>query len=73
MIDTRPEAIELRQEPGDWEGDTVIGAAGERHCLLTLVDRSWGLSLVEELPHRTATAVNRAVLKLIRVVHRAPS
>src|SRR5690554_2461415 len=66
MIDTRPEAVELRQEPGHWEGDTVMGAAGERHCLLTLVDRSSGISLVEKLPHRTVTAVNRAVLKLIR-------
>ena len=66
MIDTRPEAVELRQEPGHWEGDTVMGATGERHCLLTLVDRSCGISLVEKLPHRTVTAVNRAVLKLIR-------
>lgn len=65
MIDSRPKAIELRQEPGHWEGDTVVGAAGERHCLLTLVERSTGLSLVEKLPHRTVTAVNRAMLRLI--------
>lgn len=66
MIDTRPEAVESRQEPGHWEGDTVMGAAGERDCLLTLVERSSGLALVEKLPHRTVTAVNRAALKLIR-------
>jgi Transposase and inactivated derivatives, IS30 family len=66
MIDTRPQAVEPRQEPGHWEGDTVMGVAGERHCLLTLVERSSGLSRVEKLPHRTVTAVNRAMLRLIR-------
>ena len=65
MIDTRPARVGARQEPGHWEGDTVIGAAGERACLLTLVERSTGLALVKRLPHRTVTAVNRAVLDLI--------
>ena len=66
MIDTRPEAVESRLEPGHWEGDTVIGAADERDCLLTLVERSSGVALVAKLPHRTTAAVNRAALKLIR-------
>lgn len=66
MIDSRPAAIELRQEAGHWEGDTVIGAADERDCLLTLVERSSGLALIAKLPHRTVTAVNRAAVKLIR-------
>jgi transposase, IS30 family len=66
MIDTRPEAVESRDEPGHWEGDTVIGTVGERDCLLTLVERSSGIALVAKLPHRTVTAVNRATLWLIR-------
>lgn len=66
MIDTRPEAAEGRMEPGHWEGDTVIGAADERDCLLTLVERGSGMALVAKLPHRTTAAVNRAVLMLIR-------
>ena len=37
MIDTRPQASEDRREVGHWEGDTVMGSAGERSCLLTLV------------------------------------
>lgn len=65
MIDTRPEAAEAREEIGHWEGDTVMGSASERDCLLTLVERSTGLALVAKLPHRTTTAVNRAALKLI--------
>ena len=65
MIDSRPPEVESREEPGHWEGDTVQGAVDERDCFLTLVERSSGLALVAKLPHRTATAVNRAALKLI--------
>ena len=65
MIDTRPDAVERRDEPGHWEGDTVMGATGERACLLTLVERSTGLALVAKLAHRTTTAVNRAALQLM--------
>ena len=66
MIDSRPAAVELRQEVGHWEGDTVMGATGERDCLLTLVERSTGLALVIKLPHRTVCAVNRAALHAIQ-------
>ena len=66
MIDSRPEAIELRQDVGHWEGDTVMGSAGERCCLLTLVERAAGFAKVVRLPHRTVRAVNRATIKLIR-------
>ena len=66
MIDMRPEAIELRQEVGHWEGDTVMGSVGERCCLLTLVERSTGLARVVRLPHRTVLAVNRATIGLIQ-------
>ena len=66
MIDTRPESVEARNEPGHWEGDTVMGTVDERDCLLTLVERSSGVALVAKLPNRTTRAVNRATLKLIR-------
>lgn len=66
MIDTRPEAVEARQEVGHWEGDTVMGAAGERGCLLTLVERSTGFAQVVKLPHRTVRAVNRATIAVIK-------
>ena len=66
MIDSRPEAIEHRQEIGHWEGDTVMGSAGERCCLLTLVERAAGFAKIVRLPHRTVRAVNRAMIELIR-------
>ena len=66
MIDTRPMELELREQIGHWEGDTVMGSAGERTCLLTLVERSTGWAEVVKLPHRTVHAVNRAVLAVIR-------
>lgn len=65
MIDTRPEAVEDRREVGHWEGDTVVGSAGERTCLLTLVERATGLAKIMRLPHRTVRAVNRAMIALI--------
>ena len=65
MIDTRRQAVEAREEIGHWEGDTVMGAAGERACLLTLVERSTGYAVVAWLPHRTVLAVNRAAVRAI--------
>ena len=66
MIDSRPEVVEHRQEIGHWEGDTVMGSAGERCCLLTLVERAAGFAKIVRLPHRTVRAVNRATIELIR-------
>ncbi|NZA26360.1 IS30 family transposase [Luteimonas sp. SJ-92] len=66
MIDSRPAEVEGRQEVGHWEGDTVVGTASERVCLLTLVERCTGVALVVRLPHRTVKAVNRAALDAIQ-------
>ena len=66
MIDTRPAEIELREEVGHWEGDTVMGASAERGCLLTLVERATGFAVVRKLPHRTVLAVNRAAMAVIQ-------
>lgn len=66
MIDTRPAAVEPRCDVGHWEGDTVMGAAGERCCLLTLVERSSGWGIVVRLPNRTVHALNRAAMAAIR-------
>ncbi|MBK9089558.1 MAG: IS30 family transposase [Holophagales bacterium] len=53
---------------GDWEGDTVMGT-GSRHCLLTLVERKSGFTLIRKLEARTmaeATAAASSVIQRMR-------
>lgn len=69
MIDERPAAVDARQEMGHWEVDTVQGAAWEKPCVVTLVERVTGLLLVERVPDRTTRSVNKA---LIRAIKRSP-
>jgi IS30 family transposase len=64
-ISERPAAVEGRREFGHWEGDTVVGT-GSQHCLLTLVERVTGSTLVIKLESRTTEAVNRALIPLIK-------
>ena len=39
-IRNRPAEARLRQQPGHWEGDTLIGSTRNPHRLLTLVERA---------------------------------
>jgi IS30 family transposase len=64
-ISERPLTAELRSEIGHWEIDTVIGT-GNRHCLLTLVDRKTGYVVIGKLRARTAEHTNRRTLRLMR-------
>ena len=62
-ISERPASIESRDEFGHWEIDTVAGS--NSHCVLTLVERSTGLTLIGKLPDHTTAATNRRLNKLI--------
>lgn len=64
-ISERPAAVEQRVELGHWEMDTVMGA-GSTDCIVTLVERVTGLTLIGKLEDRTVKALNRRVLALIR-------
>lgn len=64
-ISERPAAVELRQELGHWEMDTVMGA-GSKDCIVTLVERVTGMTLIGKLRDRTVVVLNKRVLKLIR-------
>jgi transposase, IS30 family len=64
-ISDRPAAIESREEVGHWEMDTIVSAL-DRHCVVTLVERATGLSLLGKLRTRSAADTNRRVLQLIR-------
>jgi IS30 family transposase len=64
-LSARPGRVNLRQEFGHWEGDTVMGKDG-RHCLLTLVERMTRLTRIIKLPARQVSEVNKALGKEIR-------
>ena len=63
-ISERPTSVDLRQEFGHWEIDTVIGSATQ-DCILTLVERLSGCVLIAKLPARNAAAINRRLLQII--------
>ena len=65
MIAERPPEVESRSRVGHWEADTVMGA-GTKDCVLTLVERRTGLVLVGKLSDRTAAALSRRAVGLIR-------
>lgn len=64
-ISERPLAADLRSEIGHWEIDTVIGT-GDRHCLLTVVERKTGHLLIGKLRARTKEHTNQRILRLMR-------
>ena len=54
-----------RSEIGHWEMDVVIGA-GNNHCIVTLVERITGATLIGKLPCRKVVALNARVTELIQ-------
>jgi IS30 family transposase len=65
-ITARPAIVERRGRLGDWEGDTMVGPAGTRPCLLSLVERKTGYLVLGKLRARTAAEVNRCAAPLLR-------
>lgn len=64
-IKERPEEVELRQEVGHWEGDTVVGK-DLRHSILTLVERATGLTVIRKLKARNTKETNKALRAVLR-------
>ena len=64
-ITERPAAVELRHEVGHWEMDTIV-SPHDRHCVVSLVERVTGCTLVGKLRARSVAATNRRVIQLIR-------
>ena len=58
-ISERPAIVQSRGRIGDWEADTVIGT-GSSHCLLTMVERRSGFTLIRKLKARTMTEATKA-------------
>ena len=64
-ISERPPSVELRQEIGHWEMDTIVSPA-DRHCVVSLVERATGCVLLGKLHSRSVAAMNRRVIQLVR-------
>jgi len=64
-ISERPAVVEERSRIGDWEIDTVMGS-GDKHCIVTLVERRTGYTLIGKLKNRTKEELNQAVVKMIK-------
>lgn len=63
-ITERPATVEDRKELGHWEMDIVLGAP-DQHCIVTLVERVSGTTLIGKLRYRRASDVNKRVIELI--------
>jgi len=69
-ISERARVVEARARIGDWELDTVMGT-GSSHCLLTLVERKSGFTLIRKLRARTKAEATAGALSVIaRMQHR---
>ena len=64
-ISERPASVEDRSEIGHWEIDTVMGT-GSRDCIVTLVERKTGYTLIGKLPDRSKTELTARAAWLIR-------
>lgn len=64
-ISERPRIIETRRRLGDWEADTVMGH-GTTHCLLTLVERKSGYTIIRKLRARNKAEATAAIQDEIR-------
>jgi len=64
-IAERPPGALNRSRIGHMEGDTVLGS-GDKHCILTLVDRKSGFVMIGKLENRTALVTRQRAVDLIQ-------
>jgi IS30 family transposase len=57
--------VDARTEQGHWEVDTVQGA-GDRHCVLSLVERVTGYTVLGKLRAKSTAEVTRRTIQLLR-------
>lgn len=68
-IAARPADIALRQVPGHWEGDLILGQKN-RSAIGTLVERTSRYLLLAHLPGQTAPAVRQGFTRKLRSLPR---
>ena len=64
-ISERPAAVDSRTAIGHWEMDIVVGVR-TNHCIVTLVERVTGATMIGRLRCRKVTDVNRRVIDMIQ-------
>ncbi|MGF1770295.1 IS30 family transposase [Enterovibrio makurazakiensis] len=64
-ISERPHDVENRNSQGHWEIDTVMGK-GSLHCLVTLVERKTGYTVIGHLNNKTTRELNRRVIMMLK-------
>lgn len=64
-IEERPQAINNRENFGDFEIDTVIQTRAKNECLLTLTDRKSRYQIIRIITDKSALSVNRALRSIL--------
>lgn len=64
-IDARPESVELRQQYGHWEGDSIVSRKSKA-ALNSLTERKSRLLLLTKIDRKSASETNKAVLKRLQ-------
>ncbi len=64
-IEDRPPIVEARSRIGDWEADTIIGK-NHRQAIVSLVERKSGYTLIRKVKRKTARAVRKATVSLLK-------
>lgn len=65
-IELRPEKVELREEFGHWEADTVVGSKHEDEpCTVTLVERMTREAIWIKAANHTAEGVQEAIQRAV--------
>ncbi len=63
-IAQRPRDVELREEPGHWEGDTIIGRHSQS-ALQVLVERKTRFTRLSKLPAKNAEAMRNSTVRVL--------
>ena len=63
-IKERPEIVDKKTRLGDWEGDTVIGAA-HKQAIVSVVERCTQYVLLKKVERKTAEAVKDSLIELM--------
>lgn len=61
----RPAIVEARHRIGDWEVDTIIGCQ-HKQAIVSVVERKSGFLLIRKVKQKTAAAVGKALIELLR-------